>query len=191
VPDRHLPKRVRIASSNLILWEREPMTRSSIFSFSFCCSLIIGAAWLRLRMPRQNPGHQRRGQQYLPESIIFKAEFQGQRKYHFRGTRIWREPISLRGRLEARLSRPVTPAADVKVDFGPGTMPPVGSLAPGATIWWRWQVSDEMAISSTVPPSPFYGWIVRIPGRLSRAGTSTALVLMAAPRSVSNCTCRR
>ena len=76
----------------------------------------------------------------FPESIIFKAEFKASANITSVVLEYGVNQLAC-GTVEAKAFPAVTPAADVKVDWT-WEMRQSGSLAPGATIWWRWQVSD-------------------------------------------------
>jgi hypothetical protein len=85
----------------------------------------------------------------FPDSLIFKAEFQA-------GTNITSVVLEYGvdqltcGTVDARAFPQLTPATDVKVDWT-WEMLQSGSLAPGTTVWWHWQVTDSGGTKFTSP----------------------------------------
>lgn len=85
----------------------------------------------------------------FPESITFKAEFQA-------GTNITSAVLEYGvnqltcGTVEAKAFPQFTPASDLKVEWT-WEMRQSGSLPPGASVWWRWQVSDSSGTQFTSP----------------------------------------
>ncbi len=85
----------------------------------------------------------------FPDSVLFKAEFQA-------GTNITSVVLEYGvnqltcGTVDAKAFPQLTPGTDVKVDWT-WEMLQSGSLAPGATVWWHWQVSDSSGAQFTSP----------------------------------------
>jgi hypothetical protein len=85
----------------------------------------------------------------FPDSLIFSAEFQA-------GTQISSVVLEYGstqltcGTVEARAFPTLAPGTDVKVDWT-WEMRQSGSLPPGSSVWWRWQVSDASGTQFTSP----------------------------------------
>jgi hypothetical protein len=85
----------------------------------------------------------------FPDSLDFKAEFQS-------GTNITSAVLKYGvnqltcGTVEAEAFPTFTPGTDVKVDWT-WEMLQSGSLAPGTTVWWQWQVVDAGGTQFTSP----------------------------------------
>jgi hypothetical protein len=85
----------------------------------------------------------------FPDSATFQAEFQA-------GTNITSAVLEYGvdqltcGTVVAKAFPAFTPAADVKVEWT-WQMQQSGSLPPGASIWWQWQVQDASGAQFTSP----------------------------------------
>jgi len=85
----------------------------------------------------------------FPDSIAFSAEFQG-------GANITSVVLEYGvnqltcGTVDAEAFPQVTPGTDVKVSWT-WHMDESGSLAPGTTVWWHWQVTDSGGTNFTSP----------------------------------------
>lgn len=85
----------------------------------------------------------------FPEKIDFQAEFQAAADI----TSVILEYATTQltcGTVEAKAFPTFTPGKDVKVDWT-WDMRQSGSLPPGASVWWRWQVSDSNGEQFTSP----------------------------------------
>jgi hypothetical protein len=85
----------------------------------------------------------------FPDTIDFKAGFQGSGNI----TSVVLEYGSYQltcGTVEAKAFPTFTPGKDVQVDWT-WEMRQSGSLPPGASVWWRWQVSDSTGAQFTSP----------------------------------------
>jgi hypothetical protein len=76
----------------------------------------------------------------FPESIDFKAEFQSGANITSAVLEYGVDQLTC-GTVEAKAFPTFTPAATVKVEWT-WEMRQSTSLAPGVSVWWRWQVSD-------------------------------------------------
>ncbi|MGA2489723.1 MAG: peptidase MA family metallohydrolase, partial [Anaerolineales bacterium] len=85
----------------------------------------------------------------FPESIIFKAEFKSSVNITSVVLEYGVNQLTC-GTVEAKAFPTLTPAADVNVDWT-WEMRQSGSVAPGATVWWNWQVSDASGAQFTSP----------------------------------------
>src|SRR5512140_1856331 len=85
----------------------------------------------------------------FPDSLIFNAEFKA-------GSNITEVVLEYGvnqltcGTVQAKAFPAVTPAPDVKVAWS-WDMRQSGSLPPGATVWWFWQVTDSGGAQFTSP----------------------------------------
>ncbi len=85
----------------------------------------------------------------FPDSLIFNAEFKA-------GSNITAVVLEYGvnqltcGTVQAKAFPAVTPASDVKVTWT-WDMRQSGSLPPGATVWWFWQVTDSGGAQFTSP----------------------------------------
>jgi len=85
----------------------------------------------------------------FPDTIDFQAEFQAATDI----TSVILEYATTQltcGTVEAKAFPTFTPGKDVKVDWT-WDMRQSGSLPPGASVWWRWQVSDSSGAQFTSP----------------------------------------
>ncbi|MGB8213969.1 MAG: peptidase MA family metallohydrolase [Anaerolineales bacterium] len=124
------------------------MTRSRSFVFLLLLLLVVGLV---------TPAHAQSDIQVVsdsasltfPESILFNAEFQA-------GSNITSVVLEYGvnqltcGTVEAKAFPPLTPGRDVKVNWA-WQMRESGSLPPGATVWWNWQVVDSGGTQFTSP----------------------------------------
>jgi hypothetical protein len=85
----------------------------------------------------------------FPESAIFKAEFQDGANITSVVLEYGVDQLTC-GMVEAKSFPQFTPAADVKVEWT-WEMRQSGSLPPGASLWWRWQVQDANGAQFTSP----------------------------------------
>jgi hypothetical protein len=85
----------------------------------------------------------------FPESIEFQAEFQSGAQITSVVLEYGRNQLTC-GTVEAKAFPTLTPGTDVKVDWV-WEMRQSGSLPPGASVWWRWQVSAAGGVQFTSP----------------------------------------
>jgi len=85
----------------------------------------------------------------FPENIDFKAEFQSGVNITSVVLEYGSDQLTC-GTVEAKAFPTFTPATDVKVVWT-WEMRQSGSLAPGAAVWWRWQVRDASGAQFTSP----------------------------------------
>ena len=85
----------------------------------------------------------------FPESILFTAEFQGSGNITAAVLEYGVNELTC-GTVEGKAFPQVTPATDVKVQWT-WDMRQSGSLPPGATVWWRWDVTDANGTQFTSP----------------------------------------
>jgi len=85
----------------------------------------------------------------FPNSLEFQAEFQSGADITSVVLEYGSNQLTC-GTVEARAFPTMTPAPDVKVQWT-WDMRQAGSLPPGSTVWWRWQVSDASGAQFTSP----------------------------------------
>ena len=85
----------------------------------------------------------------FPESLLFQAEFRSSVDINSVVLEYGVNQLTC-GTVEAKAFPDLTPAADVRVEWT-WEMRQSGSLAPGTTVWWRWQVSDASGAQFTSP----------------------------------------
>jgi hypothetical protein len=124
------------------------MTKIRLFIFTllslFLCSLAV-------------PVHAQAGIQVIsnepnlsfPESITFPAEFKASANITSAVLEYGTDQLTC-GTVVAKAFPTFTPAADVKVEWT-WQMQQSGSLPPGASIWWQWQVQDANGAQFTSP----------------------------------------
>jgi len=130
------------------------MPRSRIFVFIL---LFVLPAMLASQASMATPVAAQSGLQVVsdvasltfPDSLLFSAEFQG-------GSDITAVLLEYGvnqltcGTVDAKAFPSVTPGTDVKVSWT-WQMLESGSLPPGTTVWWHWQVTDSSGIHFTSP----------------------------------------
>ena len=85
----------------------------------------------------------------FPDTIDFQAEFQATANITSLVLEYGTTQLTC-GTVEAKAFPTFTPGKDVKVDWT-WDMRQSGSLPPGASVWWRWQVSDSSGAQFTSP----------------------------------------
>ena len=85
----------------------------------------------------------------FPNSLDFKAEFQSGAEITSAVLQYGVNQLTC-GTVQAEAFPTFTPGKDVKVDWT-WEMLQSGSLAPGTTVWWQWQVVDASGIQFTSP----------------------------------------
>ncbi len=85
----------------------------------------------------------------FPDSILFSAEFQGATKITSVVLEYGVNQLTC-GTVDAEAFPQLTPGTDVKVNWT-WQMLESGSLAPGTTVWWHWQVSGSGGVQFTSP----------------------------------------
>ena len=85
----------------------------------------------------------------FPNSLDFKAEFQSGANITSVVLKYGVNQLTC-GTVEAEAFPTFTPGTDVKVDWT-WEMLQSGSLAPGTTVWWQWQVVDASGTQFTSP----------------------------------------
>jgi hypothetical protein len=85
----------------------------------------------------------------FPESILFSAEFKAATNITSVTLEYGVDKLTC-GTVEAKAFPVVTASTDVKVEWT-WEMRQSGSLPPGASIWWRWQVTDSNGKQFTSP----------------------------------------
>ncbi len=85
----------------------------------------------------------------FPESATFRAEFQAGANITLVVLEYGVDQLTC-GTVVAKSFPQFTPAADVQVEWT-WEMRQSGSLPPGASLWWRWQVQDASGAQFTSP----------------------------------------
>jgi hypothetical protein len=85
----------------------------------------------------------------FPQSIQFEAEFRSGAEINSVVLEYGVDQLTC-GTVKAKAFPDLTPAEAVKVEWT-WEMVQSGSLAPGTTVWWRWQVSDAGGARFTTP----------------------------------------
>ena len=85
----------------------------------------------------------------FPTSLAFNAEFKGAANITSVVLEYGVNQLTC-GTVDAKAFPQFTPAADVKVTWT-WQMLESGSLPPGATVWWHWQVTDAAGVQFTSP----------------------------------------
>ena len=85
----------------------------------------------------------------FPESLLFQAEFKAGANITSVVLEYGVDQLTC-GTVDAKAFPTLTPASDVKVNWT-WDMRQSGSLAPGASVWWRWQVIAASGAQFTSP----------------------------------------
>jgi hypothetical protein len=85
----------------------------------------------------------------FPESLLFQAEFKSGANINSVVLEYGVDQLTC-GTVEAKAFPDFAPGTDVNVEWT-WEMRQSGSLAPGTTVWWRWQVSDASGTQFTSP----------------------------------------
>ncbi|HTX91849.1 MAG TPA: peptidase MA family metallohydrolase [Anaerolineales bacterium] len=124
------------------------MARLRIFTFLLLLVLLGGlAAPVRAQTGIQVSGD--KASLTFPDSVLFSAEFKSDANIE---TVVLEYGVDQQtcGTVEAKAFPQFTPAADVKAEWT-WEMRQSGSLPPGASIWWQWQVKDANGVQFTSP----------------------------------------
>jgi hypothetical protein len=85
----------------------------------------------------------------FPESLTFTAEFRSGAVINSVVLEYGVDQLAC-GTVEARAFPDFSPSSDLKVEWT-WEMRQSGSLAPGTTVWWRWQLGDASGAQFTTP----------------------------------------
>jgi hypothetical protein len=92
----------------------------------------------------------------FPDSIDFRAEFKSSASITSAVLEYGVDQLTC-GTVEAKAFPDITPASDVKVEWT-WEMRQSTSLAPGASVWWRWQVIDSSG-AQFISPTKTILWL--------------------------------
>ena len=150
------------------------MTRSRIYIFILIVILLAG-----LSGGLVTPAYAQANIQVVsdtaslsfPDSITFNAEFQASDNITAVVLEYGVNQLTC-GTVDAKAFPTVTPGTDVKVNWT-WQMLESGSLPPGATVWWQWQVTDAAGTQFTSPQKTVtwldnvYNWQVITGGNIN------------------------
>ncbi len=125
------------------------MPRSRIFIFLLLLILTVGLVTPAAAAPSNIQVVSDAASLTFPTSLVFNAEFQGGAKITSVVLEYGVNQLTC-GTVDARAFPQVTPGTDVKVTWT-WQMLESGSLPPGATVWWRWLVTDSGGAQLTTP----------------------------------------